>query len=94
MHVKAWHWEMKVVTKGMEPFTKFPLGIKLELHCNIQDPDNTIMGLKFALDGLKHAGMIPDDSKKYIGVITLLPPVSGQSKDETIITITEGIWPL
>jgi len=88
-HIKPWHWEMKAATQGMKPFTAFPLKVTLQLHCNIDDTDNTVMGLKFALDGLKLAGMIPDDNKKYIGAITLLPPTSIREKDETVITITE-----
>lgn len=86
-HIKPWHLEMKVATQGMEPFTKFPLKVTLQLRCNIADTDNTIMAVKFAMDGLKYAGMIPDDSKKYIGTIVLLPPQSGWDKDETKITI-------
>lgn len=35
------------------------------------DVDNTIMGVKFALDALRHWGGIPDDTPKYVRRITL-----------------------
>jgi Holliday junction resolvase RusA-like endonuclease len=34
-----------------------------------RDPDNIMGGQKFIFDGLKMAGVIKDDSQKYIGVI-------------------------
>ena len=41
----------------------------IEAH-NRRDPDNVMSGKKFILDGMVKAGVIPNDTRKYISKIT------------------------
>ena len=74
----------------MKAFKKFPLSVTLQAFYKRKgnrDTDNTVPGIKLFIDALKHLKLIPEDDTRYIGKVTMLPPVVGWSKDETVITI-------
>ena len=51
-----------------------------------RDPDNVMGGIKFILDGLVQAGIIPDDNYKHIGAIE--QEVKYGEKDSIMVIIT------
>ena len=53
----------------LKPFRKFPVDFRFDWYCSSKrkDKDNIAVGKKFILDGLTDAGIIPDDSWRYIG---------------------------
>lgn len=60
------YWECK--EQKIKPATKFPVRITFNWYLKNKrvDPDNAVFGKKFLLDGFVMAGVLPDDSQKYI----------------------------
>ena len=69
MHTEAVAWECAGVPKGQ---LKMPVDITCTWMTKnlMKDPDNVSAGIKFILDGLVMAGVLPDDRRKQIGSIT------------------------
>ena len=59
-------------------------------RCRLLDPDNFAASCKDLLDGLVHAGLIPDDAPDHIRLTTQQEKVSGEGQEMTIIEIE---WP-
>ena len=68
MHTKAVAWECAGCPKGQ-------LAMPVDITCRWitrdlrKDPDNVSAGIKFILDGLVMAGVLPDDRRKQINSI-------------------------
>lgn len=61
---------------------------------NRRDDDNTISGLKYLLDGIVRAGIMPDDSKKYCHIASVECfesdlIINGRKQDYVEVSITE-----
>ena len=56
-------------------------------RCRLLDPDNFAASCKDLLDGLKHAGLIPDDTPDHIRLTTQQEKVSGEGQEMTIIEV-------
>jgi Holliday junction resolvase RusA-like endonuclease len=68
--MKATYTEMVAwLAKRLPKYKKIDITIIWYEENEKRDPDNIIGGQKFIFDGLVRAGVIPDDSRKYIGEI-------------------------
>ena len=69
LHTEAVAWGCAGVPKGQ---LKMPVDITCTWITKDlrKDPDNVSAGVKFILDGLVQAGILPDDRRKQIGSIT------------------------
>lgn len=72
--------------KGM-PAVRWPVTVKIEFYekDRRRDVDNIEFGTKFILDGLVKAGVIPDDSQKYVWQVV---PWVGIDKDQPRVVVT------
>lgn len=57
------------LTRGKEKFQS-PVNITCEFNCRL-DIDNCSYMAKLIIDGLRHNGVIHDDTKKYVSSLTL-----------------------
>lgn len=86
-HKKKWSKKIKTACKNLKPYAG-PIRVSIK---NVyptkrrRDPDNII--LKFILDGLVEAGIIPDDSFEYIEAIVIEKPEIKKKAKQTIITL-------
>lgn len=90
---QEWHtaiWAICKVDK-IQPITTFPVEIATTSVFRTRhkrDVDNCVPANKLAADGLVLAGILPDDTQKYVNRHVINPSQYGQKKDQTIITIT------
>lgn len=88
-----WHEAVWAVCKEMKikKITEFPINILTQSFFKskkVRDTDNTMLANKLVCDGLVGAGIIPDDNTKYVGIQTIMPPIIGDKKDETVVVIS------
>lgn len=57
------------LTRGKEQFNA-PVDITIEFNCRL-DIDNCSYPAKLIIDGLRHSGVLIDDTKKYIKSLSL-----------------------
>ena len=87
-----WHNAVWVICKKqkIKKITEFPVDIITQTYYKSKrerDTDNTILAPKLICDGLKLAGIIPDDNPKYIGTHIIKPPIIGYKEDMTVVKI-------
>lgn len=83
-----WHDAVWAVMreKKIKPITDFPISVTYRFYMKrLLDPSNTITAPKLIEDGLVKAGIIPDDTARYIGRIVLDAPEKGN--DRVVVTI-------
>lgn len=59
----------------------------VSFRCRILDADNLVGGTKFFTDGLRHAGLIPDDRPQDIILEVRQEKVASKSSERTEIVI-------
>ncbi|MDE2102079.1 MAG: hypothetical protein KGL39_32840 [Patescibacteria group bacterium] len=59
---------MEAHISGIRPITQFPVHMRFSWYTKDlrKDIDNISFAKKFAMDGLVLAGVLPDDSRKYV----------------------------
>lgn len=89
---KLWHdtvWKMCLVDK-IKPLTLFPVTISTQtftIKKIKRDVSNCVCANKLAEDALVRAGILPDDTPKYVSRHIIEKPVIGHSEDMTLIKI-------
>jgi hypothetical protein len=56
-------------------------------RCRLLDPDNLIGGSKYFLDGLRYAGLIPDDTSQTIVLEVSQVKVNHMDDEKTVIEL-------
>jgi hypothetical protein len=56
-------------------------------RCRLLDPDNLIGGAKYFLDGLRYAGLIPDDTSQTIVLEVSQVKVNHMDEEKTVIEL-------
>ena len=87
-----WHEEIWIACKQyqVEPLTEFPVIISTKTYFKTKrqrDVSNCFTTNKLAEDGLVKAGILPDDTPKFVCGHRVLLPVFGHDKDMTEIWI-------
>ena len=87
--------EIKLQLRGVKINYGFCLQLVWFRRTNQGDDDNVFSALKFVLDGMVHAGLIPDDSRRYFngGALQLreiCPEAKGENGERVEVTIIEG----
>lgn len=86
------------VQARLTPFKRVHLLTELRWHRRIrsrkvylpEDPSNAAYALKAAIDGIVDAGLLPDDSYRFISVLSTAVRVVGSFEEEgLLIVITE-----
>lgn len=81
-------WYAALVEEGVTPFTT-PVGIHIHSkRKRLTDADS--ISAKAAIDGLVHAGLLQDDSPKYVQEVSYSQERTEKDEpEETILTIKE-----
>ena len=91
-------WHAKVValckSQRLGKWSKgFPVKISVECRFGkskrVMDCDNLQATAKMAIDGLVHAGVLPDDSPRYVCEVSLCSIKTSERESMTIVTIEE-----
>jgi crossover junction endodeoxyribonuclease RusA len=86
----AWYWFLRALPKGWK-YT--PVCLDIAYHCPVssvgyrpRDVQNAIAALKPSIDGMVDAGVVPDDSAKWVqfGRIALTNKRNGEKPGVTI----------
>ena len=92
-------WHAKVVALCKEQRLgkwkrNFPVKIHVECRFGkskrVMDCDNLQATAKMAIDGLVHAGVLPDDNPRYVQEVSLRSLKTGEAGNLTIVTIEEA----
>ena len=72
----------------IEPITEYPMDFRYEFYLlgNSLDTSNTSGMQKVIEDGLRYAGILKDDSRKFVGEITLVERDSKRNYNYCIVT--------
>lgn len=75
-------------TAGFDPPLRYPVRVHIHsIRKRLADADG-VCG-KYAIDGLIHAGVIPNDDPAHVQEVTYSQEKAAGREEETIITITE-----
>jgi len=65
---KEWTWMVELQCRTLPPIKEYPVSITFTwvTKNKRKDPDNVAFAKKYILDGLVHAGILENDSRKFI----------------------------
>lgn len=92
----TWHWAIFIICKQdkIKPVIEYPVTITTKSYYKKKkemDTSNVFPANKLAEDGFVKAGILKNDTNKYVSRHIVEFPEFGQYKDETVITIEKTL---